>query len=74
MKLFPLGGAGLGCRLCLWQGRAARRASGGSGGILGCSVPAGISDPVGSRVPLGDACSEPFSIPVAAGSDGREHL
>lgn len=34
-KLFPLGGAGLGCQLCLCQGTAAKRASGGRGRYVG---------------------------------------
>lgn len=38
-KFFPMGGAGLGCQLCLCQGMAAKRASGGSGGYPGVFWP-----------------------------------
>lgn len=38
-KFFRMGGAGLGCQLCLCQGMAAKRASGGRGGYPGVFRP-----------------------------------
>lgn len=76
MKSFSLWlGAGLGCRLCLCQGTAAKTELGGGRGCpRGVLAPLGFSGPLGAGVPLGDPYPWPFSILVAVGSDGKKHL
>lgn len=67
--------AGLSCRLCLCQGTAAKRASGGGRGHPGGFLaPLGFSGPLGAGVPLQDSCLWPFSILMSVGSDGEKRL
>lgn len=74
-KLFPLGGARLGCQLCLSQGMTAKRASGRQWGMSwGVLALLGFSGLMDAWVPLGDACPQPLSILVAVGSDGKTRL